>query len=528
MNSEFKPKLDSPYSFYVLSLLLVVYIFNFLDRQIIAILAPDIQADLGISLSDLGFLYGTAFAIFYAIMGIPLAKLADSWNRTKLISIGVGLWSLMTAASGLAKGFIGLAVCRVGVGVGESSASPAAYSLLADYFSEKVKTTVYSIYASGIYIGGGIGIFLGGWIADSWNNAYPLRELAPFDLAGWQVAFISVGLPGLIVALLVLSIKEPQRGHTEEIAIKKVDKPFKEAGILLAGIIPIVSIINLIKNKSASKEIYIQILFKLGILGLIALMGFLTSDWLQWSAFGLGMYALFSWIQNVKIKDPVSYQIVFKSKTMVLIMIAFPLISFIGYATSAFLPTYFMETFDVSKTIAGRNLGLQSAIAGFLGLLFGGLLSDYLRKFFINGRIIVGIISVITAPISLILQFQANSIIEFYIYHITWSFVSTFYVGLCVATAVDLVLPRMRGMASAFFILMASVVGLALGPYTAGKVADVFVMQGSTTAEALGLSLSVLCVVFILSLILLLIAMKYLPSEESEKYERARALGEIC
>ena len=176
MSSEYKPKLDSGYSYYVLSLLLIVYIFNFLDRQIIAILAPDIQKDLGISLGDLGFLYGTAFAIFYAIMGVPLAKLADSWNRTKLISIGVGLWSFMTAASGLARGFVGLAFCRIGVGVGESSASPAAYSLLADYFSDRIKTTVYSIYASGIYIGGGIGIFLGGWIADSWHAAYPISE----------------------------------------------------------------------------------------------------------------------------------------------------------------------------------------------------------------------------------------------------------------------------------------------------------------------------------------------------------------
>ena len=105
-------------------------------------------------------------------------------------------------------------------------------------------------------------------------------------------------------------------------------------------------------------------------------MGLLTSDWLQWSAFGLGLYALLSWIQTVKIKDPVSYEIVFRSKTMNLIMIAFPLFSFMGYAVSAFLPTYFMETFEVSATIAGRNLGLQSAIFGFLGLLFGGVFSD--------------------------------------------------------------------------------------------------------------------------------------------------------
>jgi len=528
MISEYKPKLDSGYSYYVLSLLLIVYIFNFLDRQIIAILAPDIQKDLGISLGDLGFLYGTAFAIFYAIMGVPLAKLADSWNRTKLISIGVGLWSFMTAASGLARGFAGLAFCRIGVGIGESSASPAAYSLLADYFSDRIKTTVYSIYASGIYIGGGIGIFLGGWIADSWNAAHPISELAPFGFAGWQIAFISVGLPGLIVALLVLTIKEPLRGHTEDVEIKKVDKPFKEAGKMLAGIIPFASVINLYKDGSDNKEIYLQLAFKLGIFLLIFVMGILTSDWMQWSAFGLGLYALFSWIQTVKIKDPVSYEIVFKSKTMNLIMVAFPLFSFMGYAVSAFLPTYFMETFEVSKTIAGRNLGLQSAIFGFLGLLFGGVFSDYLRKSYANGRLVVGMISVVLSPIFLILALHADTLFLFYVHHIIWSFVSTFWVGLCVATATDLALPRMRGMASAYFILMASVVGLALGPYTVGKVADIYVSYGSSTAEALSLSMQTLSTVFLISLTLLFFAVKNLPSEEKSKFDRARELGEIC
>ena len=143
---------------------------------------------------------------------------------------------------------------------------------MADYFSDKIKTTVYSIYASGIYIGGGIGIFLGGWISDTWNSSYPISELAPFGFAGWQIAFISVGLPGLIVALLVLTIKEPIRGHTEDVEIKKVDKPFKEAGKMLAGIIPIASMINLHKEDSDRKEIFFQLGFKAGILLLILLL----------------------------------------------------------------------------------------------------------------------------------------------------------------------------------------------------------------------------------------------------------------
>ena len=116
----------------------------------------------------------------------------------------------------------------------------------------------------------------------------------------------------------------------------------------------------------------------------------------------------------------------------------------------------------------------------------------------------------------------------FYVHHIIWSFVSTFWVGLCVATATDLALPRMRGMASAYFILMASVVGLALGPYTVGKVADIYISYGNSTAEALSLSMQTLSTVFLISLTLLFFAVKNLPSEEKSKFDRARELGEIC
>ena len=526
MESKFKPNLDSKYSYYVLSVLLIVYIFNFLDRQIIAILANDIREDLGISLSDLGFLYGTAFAIFYSIVGIPLAKLADSWHRNYLISAGVGMWSLMTAASGLMRSFIGLAICRIGVGIGESSASPAAYSLLSDYFSTKVKTTVYSIYSSGIYIGGGIGIFLGGWIADSWNNIYPISEQAPFQFAGWQIAFISVGLPGLLIALLVLTIKEPERGHSEGIKIEKVDKPFSKALKILYGILPISALISLLYKKEKTSEILYQVYATFAVILMIIIMSYLTGDSLQWGAFGLGLFTLISWIQTMKLSDPIAFSLSFKSKTIILCMIGFPLISFMGYAVSAFLPAYFIETFEVTKTVAGRNLGLQSAVFGFFGLLTGGLISDYLRRKFLNGRLYVGIFAVVTSPVSIILTLQAETLLIFYTFHIIWSYVSTLWVGLCVATVTDLVLPRMRAMISAFWILMASIVGLALGPYSIGKLADYFLSIDFSTADSISYSIQIWCLVFIISLISLVLATRFLPSEEQTKVERAVALGE--
>ena len=146
---------------FALTILVIVYVFNFIDRQILTILAEEIQADLGISDSGIGFLYGTAFAVFYSVVGIPLGRLADVWTRKNLISIGLATWSIFTVLSGTARSFTGLAVYRFGVGVGESSASPSAYSLLSDYFSPRVRTTVLAIYSSGVYIGAGIGLFLG-------------------------------------------------------------------------------------------------------------------------------------------------------------------------------------------------------------------------------------------------------------------------------------------------------------------------------------------------------------------------------
>jgi len=122
------------YPRYVLGVLVLVYVFNFLDRQILSILAERIKADLGLSDAQIGFLYGTAFAVFYALFGIPLGRLADVWDRRRLISVGLSFWSLMTAASALARNFTQLTAARFGVGVGEASASPAAYSLLCDYF----------------------------------------------------------------------------------------------------------------------------------------------------------------------------------------------------------------------------------------------------------------------------------------------------------------------------------------------------------------------------------------------------------
>ena len=198
---QLTPGVGGPYAYYVLAVLFVVYIFNFIDRQILAILLEPIKQDLQVSDTALGFLTGFAFAVFYTFAGLPLARLADRGVRRSLIAISLATWSLMTAVSGLARNFTDLALARIGVGIGEAGASPPAHSLLSDYFPPEKRATVIAIYASGIYVGVGLGFWLGGWI----NDAY-----------GWRVAFCVVGLPGLLMALLVrFTVHEPLRGMSE-------------------------------------------------------------------------------------------------------------------------------------------------------------------------------------------------------------------------------------------------------------------------------------------------------------------------
>ncbi|HKA54454.1 MAG TPA: MFS transporter, partial [Candidatus Binatia bacterium] len=195
------PAVGGLYAYYVLGVLFLVTIFNFIDRQILAILLQPIKEDLKISDTALGFLTGFAFAAFYTFAGLPLARVADRWVRRSLIALSLAAWSVMTAASGLARGFTDLALARIGVGIGEAGGSPPAQSLLSDYFPPEKRATALSLFACGVYIGVGLGFWLGGWI----NDAF-----------GWRAAFFVVGLPGVVMALVVrFTVREPPRGLSE-------------------------------------------------------------------------------------------------------------------------------------------------------------------------------------------------------------------------------------------------------------------------------------------------------------------------
>ncbi|MCW9707644.1 spinster family MFS transporter [Fodinibius salsisoli] len=195
-----KQFISSPYAWLVLGLLTLIYISSFVDRQIIAVLAPQIQQELALSNFQVGLLYGTAFSFIYAICGIPMGRLADLYSRKWMIVAGLVVWSLMTFISGFASSLAFLIVARFFVGISESALSPAVYSLLADYFRPEQRATVFSIYASGIFVGVGVAFLGGGSIAQAYN---------------WRTALMSVGLPGLLIAAIAwFVIRELPRGIT--------------------------------------------------------------------------------------------------------------------------------------------------------------------------------------------------------------------------------------------------------------------------------------------------------------------------
>jgi len=211
--SEDPPTSDF-YRWYVLGVLVVVYIFNFIDRSILGILLEPIKQDLGASDTAMGFLGGIAFAAFYTVLGIPIARLADKGVRRNVIAISLTIWSAATAICGLTQNFVQLLIARMGVAVGEAGGSPPSHSMISDLFPPEKRATALAIYALGIPIGSMIGNLGGGWI-NEW-----------FD---WRTAFFVVGLPGVALALFVrFTVREPPRGVAEGLEVREETPPVTE------------------------------------------------------------------------------------------------------------------------------------------------------------------------------------------------------------------------------------------------------------------------------------------------------------
>jgi MFS family permease len=527
---EAQPIRVGAYAWYALFVLVLVYIINFIDRQILSILAEDIKRDLRLEDAQIGFLYGTAFAVFYALFGIPLGRLADSWYRGRLMAIGLALWSSMTALSGFATSFGMLAVARIGVGIGEASASPAAYSMISDNFPKEKRATALSIYSSGLYIGGALSLPIGGFVLSRWNMAYPTAAEAPLGLVGWQAAFLAVGIPGLLLALWVLTLKEPQRGASDGLP-QPIVRPnaWRDFGRELIAILPPLTLFNVARIPGALVP---NLLFLAAVAAATAGLVYVTGDLPQWSAYALGVYAVFSWVQSLKQRDPATYRLIWGTPITLILAAAFGSISFVTYAVSFWGPPYVLRTFYVDPTgpasfVSGMTapeevafiMGWGAAISAAFGVIAGGVIADAWRRRDPRGRIFVNMASVILAALVSWFIFSTDSLATFYWLFPLAHMLGAMWVGAAVATLQDLVLPRMRATAGATYILGTTMVGLALGPYFAGKVADI--------ADSLRVGIFALYLIVPFTLLGLWLGSRRLADLEESRVERARAVGEI-
>jgi MFS family permease len=227
VTSDKQPWPSPAQGWYAISILLIAFVFSFIDRTIIALLVEPIKQDLGISDFGIGLLQGLAFAIFYALVGIPIGRLADRYSRRGIITVGIFLWSLMTAACGLTKSFLGLFLVRVGVGVGEAALSPSAYSMISDLFPKHKLGRALSVYQAGAFLGAGIAFLAGGMVIQMLSAAGPVEFPVIGIIKPWQMTFFVVGLPGILVGFLMLTVKEPTRrgklaGHSDGIPLRQV------------------------------------------------------------------------------------------------------------------------------------------------------------------------------------------------------------------------------------------------------------------------------------------------------------------
>jgi predicted MFS family arabinose efflux permease len=368
---------------YALFMLTLAYVLNFIDRQILVIIQEPIKKELLLSDAQLGLLSGFSFALVYITAGIPIAYWADRGNRRNIIVLAITVWSGMTALSGLARSFSELLLARIGVGIGEAGGSPPAHSMISDYYPPKERATALGIYSSGVHIGVLIGFLAGGFIAQA---------------MGWRVAFMAVGLPGILfAAVMYFTVREPERGRWE----------------------------------TAEEAQYTPTLGET-----ITLLMKFRSFWFL--AMGCGLTA------------------------------------FAGYGNGNFTPPFLMRSHGLEVGEVGVLLAVFGGGGGIIGTLLGGKLADHLgtkdSRWYLWVPAIAGTLAL---PLTFPYLLLDNTTVVMGLLFVVTILINT-YLGPCIAMAHALVPPAMRSLTSAILFFVLNLIGLGMGPLTAGILSDYF------------------------------------------------------
>ncbi len=398
-----RPVFSNAYKGVVLSFLVLAYTFNFIDRTIIATIGQAIKVDLKLTDTQLGLLGGLSFAVLYTILGIPIARFAERWNRVSIISAALVVWSGFTAACGLAGNFVQLLAMRVGVGIGEAGCSPPSHSLISDYYEPRQRASALAIYAFGIPLGGMIGAVAGGWLAKNF---------------GWRIAFMAVGAPGLILAVMVkLIVKEPPRGHSDP-----VQRPILVEDVTAEAV-------------AAPTDHWLVTEFKE--------LGAVTASL-------FGHWPVLNMILGITVA------------------------SFAGYGVGQFAPPYFNRAYNLDYATVGLIFGLVGGISSGLGTLAGGFISDWASKRNAAWYALTPAIGLAVATPIYILAYRQTDwhlaaliLLAPGIFHYT-------YLGPTFGVVQNVVETRRRATATAVMFLFLNLVALGGGPVFTGWAIDLF------------------------------------------------------
>jgi len=518
---------------YALTLVASAQGLSLLDRQILSILAPSIKADLKIGDAELGLLYGTLFALFYALFSLPLGRLVDGWIRTKLLAICILAWSVFASLSAFAGGFALLAISRLGVGIGEAAAQPAANSIIFDTFPRERRGTAMAAMGIATALGLGLSMTLGGVVAGWWDAAYPDGA---FGFSGWQFAFLVASLPGLLLAWAIYRLKEPQRGAIDGIVSPPDPHPFKASARVLGAVTPGANWFMLWSRKAGARQWTVNLVSLVVIVTVCLFMArqlqvysprpdtalFGTSfnaHELQWFVVAFGAFVILNLFQSLKLTDRPSYNVVL-SPSLILLMVVGGLQTSINYGVMGFTPSYLVREFGLSQAETGLQFGLLAAALGVGGPVIAGPLSDWLTKRMgARGRVCLTIFSLGVSPFISFWLYASTDVTTFYWRFAIYSIVLTLWLPPIYSLYYDLVLPRMRGITSSIYIIVSTLLGLGMGPYFVGIVSD---KNGGDLAAAIT-SLNVVGPVIV---VILLFVLTRINRDESTVLDRARAGGE--
>lgn len=378
-------------AWYAIAILTLANVSSFVDRQILTLLVGPIRRDLGVSDTGMSLLLGLSFALFFSVLGFPIARLADRRNRRTVIAVGVALWSVMTAMGGFARTYAQLFLSRIGVGVGEAALNPPAHSLIADAVPRERLATAIGVYSMGIYLGVALAQLIGGAIVGLAEGEALWQWPVVGAIRPWQAVLLVVGLPGLLIALLVLTIQEPvRRAGSEPIPLREVIAHVRGRRQLIT-------------------------LHHVGI-GLIAM---------------------------------------------------------VNYGFGGWLPTFFIRTHDWTASEAGYLLGVANLTLGITGVVLAGRWADTLQA---RGYTDAKMRVIALAAIGLLVCNLAVTLAPTATVAAAWMFPLSFFAsapfGVGAAAVQELVPDRMRAQASALYLFVLNVVGLALGPTAVALATD--------------------------------------------------------